>query len=211
MQLAENTRFRPGDTGRPNADGVDPPGVADCQARPGELVDQRHQPHAPAVIGSTFDKVEAPDMMEYSGRSRMQDPSLSQSLLLIASRTRAIDASSAVGSIDEALGPHCAVKRILYANGSRGVLLYFKSSLTGDEQDYILDYKKRNPASPHKQRAIFSEEQFDAYRALGFHMVEHFFDQDDKFDYLTEGEGDGAFENAQEARAAILPGLRRLP
>ena len=155
MQLAENTRFRPGDTGRPNADGVDPPGVADCQARPGELVDQRHQPHAPAVIGSTFDKVEAPDMMGYSGRSRMQDPSLSQSLLLIASRTRAIDASSAVGSIDEALGPHCAVKRILYANGSRGVLLYFKSSLTGDEQDYILDYKKRNPASPHETTGDF--------------------------------------------------------
>jgi hypothetical protein len=40
-------------------------------------------------------------------------------------------------------------------------------------------------------------------------MVEHFFDQDDRFDYLTEG--DGAFEDAQEAHAAILPGLRRLP
>ena len=80
----------------------------------------------------------------------MKDPSLSQSLPLIASRTRAVEAGSAVGSIDEALGPHCAIGRILYANGCRGVLLYFKSSLTGDEQDYILDYKKRNPASPHE-------------------------------------------------------------
>ena len=86
-------------------------------------------------------------------------------------------------------GPHCAVGRILYPDGAVGVLLYVKASMTGDEKDYILDYKKRNPSFPHETTGdqFFSEEQFEAYRALGFHMVEHFFDQDDDFAYLTEG------------------------
>jgi hypothetical protein len=46
-----------------DANGGDPAGDADGQAPAGELVDQRHQPQAPAVIGSSFDKVEAPDMV----------------------------------------------------------------------------------------------------------------------------------------------------
>jgi len=71
-------------------------------------------------------------------------------------------------------GPHGAAGRILYHDGSEGVLLYFKSSLTGDETDYVLDYGKRNPSFPHETTGdqFFSEEQFEAYRALGFHVVD---------------------------------------
>jgi hypothetical protein len=80
------------------------------------------------------------------------------------------------------LGPHCALGTIYYprAQGevttddrNTGVLLYVKSSFTGDENDYILDYKRRNPDFPHETTLdqLFTEEQFEAYRALGFHAV----------------------------------------
>jgi hypothetical protein len=70
-------------------------------------------------------------------------------------------------------GPHAAWGRILYPGGSEGRLLYIKASLTGDENDYILNYKRRHPAFPHENIAdqFFSEEQFEAYRALGFHAT----------------------------------------
>lgn len=73
-------------------------------------------------------------------------------------------------------GPHCAVGTILYPDDSKGVLLYVKASLTGDEPDYVLDYKKRYPVFPHESTGdqFFTEEQFEAYRALGFHAVDGF-------------------------------------
>jgi hypothetical protein len=82
-------------------------------------------------------------------------------------------------------GPHCALGTIYYPrktqtdpqhepeSESTGLLLYIKSSLTGDENDYIVDYKRRNPTFPHETTAdqFFTEEQFEVYRALGFHAV----------------------------------------
>jgi predicted acylesterase/phospholipase RssA len=70
-------------------------------------------------------------------------------------------------------GPHCAIGEITYPQNQKGILLYVKSSVTGDENDYIVDYKRRFPAYPHETTAdqLFSEEQFEAYRALGFHAV----------------------------------------
>jgi Patatin-like phospholipase len=78
-------------------------------------------------------------------------------------------------------GPHCALGTIYYPrkNGdendanSTGVLLYVKSSFTGDENDYVVDYKRRNPDFPHETTLdqLFTEEQFEVYRNLGFHTV----------------------------------------
>jgi hypothetical protein len=78
-------------------------------------------------------------------------------------------------------GPHCALGTIYYPrktphepeSDSTGVLLYIKSSFTGDENDYVVDYKRRNPDFPHETTLdqLFTEEQFEAYRALGFHAV----------------------------------------
>jgi predicted acylesterase/phospholipase RssA len=72
-------------------------------------------------------------------------------------------------------GPHCAVGRISYDENPEhdGLLLYVKSSLTGDESDYVLDYARRNPTFPHESTLdqLFSEEQFEVYRALGFHAL----------------------------------------
>ena len=104
-------------------------------------------------------------------------------------------------------GPHAALGRIIYANGAEGLLLYFKSSITGDEKDYILDYKLRNPSFPHETTGdqFFSEEQFEMYRALGYHMVQGFF-HDDDFCFLTEGpSGFHSAEDARNAVEALLP------
>jgi Patatin-like phospholipase len=74
-------------------------------------------------------------------------------------------------------GPHCAVGEITYPQGRKGILIYVKSSITGDENDYIVDYKRRFPTYPHETTAdqLFSEEQFEVYRALGFHAVTEVF------------------------------------
>ena len=87
-------------------------------------------------------------------------------------------------------GPHCALGTIHYPRkaeeadegDSTGVLLYVKSSFTGDENDYIVDYKRRNPDFPHETTLdqFFSEEQFEVYRALGFHAVNSAFSRADK-------------------------------
>jgi len=70
-------------------------------------------------------------------------------------------------------GPHAAIGKIDYGDGARGWLLYIKSSLTGDERDYIRDYARRHRTFPHETTGdqFFSEEQFEVYRALGFHAM----------------------------------------
>jgi hypothetical protein len=70
-------------------------------------------------------------------------------------------------------GPHCAAGEIQYGRNETGILLYVKASLTGDEDDYILDYKRRYRAFPHETTGdqFFGEEQLEAYRALGFHIM----------------------------------------
>jgi hypothetical protein len=72
-------------------------------------------------------------------------------------------------------GPHIAVGTIDYGpgEGEKGYLVYVKSSLSGDENDYIRDYQRRNTSFPQETTGdqFFSEEQFEVYRALGFHMV----------------------------------------
>jgi hypothetical protein len=69
-----------------------------------------------------------------------------------------------------------------------GLLLYIKSSLSGDESDYVTNYKTRNPNFPHETTGdqFFSEEQFEAYRNLGFHATQGFFSGRDKVATITE-------------------------
>ena len=70
-------------------------------------------------------------------------------------------------------GPHAAVGSIDYGEGRFGTILYLKASLSGDENDYIRDYARRFPMFPHETTGdqFFSEEQFEVYRALGFHIA----------------------------------------
>jgi hypothetical protein len=98
----------------------------------------------------------------------------------------AIATSGGPGIRLEARGPHCAYGKIYYPGIKGGViegrLLYVKSSLTGDESDYVIDYKRRHASFPHETTGdqFFSEEQFEAYRSLGFHAIQGVFSGRDK-------------------------------
>jgi hypothetical protein len=78
---------------------------------------------------------------------------------------------------------HWATGRITYpsrpgesdqAGEERGYLLYLKSSVTGDEDEVIREYRARHPEFPHQATAdqMFDEAQFEAYRSLGQHIAE---------------------------------------
>ena len=77
---------------------------------------------------------------------------------------------------------HCAMGRIRYSQVDRdaqdGILVYLKSSLTGDEPTDVLRYAATNPGFPHQSTGDqwFDESQFESYRALGFHVARDFFD-----------------------------------
>jgi hypothetical protein len=70
---------------------------------------------------------------------------------------------------------HCAVGRIKYSDdrAEDGCLIYLKSSLTGDEDPDILQYKAQHSAFPHESTGdqFFDESQLESYRALGQHIV----------------------------------------
>ena len=90
------------------------------------------------------------------------------------------------GDAEKHRGPHCAIGEIRYPIGRKGIIIYIKASLTGDENDYIFDYKKRYGNFPHETTLdqMFTEEQFEAYRALGFHAAFGLFDRSDSFAHL---------------------------
>ena len=48
---------------------------------------------------------------------------------------------------------HWALGKIDYGKDGVGYLLYLKSSVTGDENPYVLDYKAQQPAFPHQSTA----------------------------------------------------------
>ena len=75
---------------------------------------------------------------------------------------------------------HFTLGEIEYGPGQTGLLLYIKSSLTGNERDYVLDYRRGSPSFPHESTAdqFFSEAQFEAYRALGEHMAGDLFQEE---------------------------------
>jgi hypothetical protein len=82
---------------------------------------------------------------------------------------------------------------IHYDLKERGVLIYIKSSLSGDENDLICNYKICNPTFPHEATAdqFFSEEQFEVYRALGFHATKGFLEGNDAFGMLPADRHEG--------------------
>jgi hypothetical protein len=96
----------------------------------------------------------------------------------IGARAKEVSKNVAASERNSTHGPHVALGLIDYpppaAGGERqqGVLVYIKSSLSGDENDYLMAYKARNPAFPQEStmEQLFSEEQFEAYRALGEHI-----------------------------------------
>ncbi len=106
---------------------------------------------------------------------------------------------------------HGLFGKIIYADGSIGWLLYLKLSLTGNEPPDILDYQREQPAFPHQTTLdqIYSEKQFEAYRALGQHVAEELFHKDilenrDEFLPARSANGDTDLKKWFEALAMHL-------
>ncbi len=74
---------------------------------------------------------------------------------------------------------HWAVGTIDYGDGETGYLIYLKSSVTGDEEEYIHEYWNKHPRFPHESTAdqFFDETQFEVYRALGYHVARDLFSE----------------------------------
>jgi hypothetical protein len=101
---------------------------------------------------------------------------------------------------------HAAVGTINYPatkGGTQiGKLLYLKSSLTGNENEYIYEYRSRNESFPHESTSdqFFTEPQFEAYRELGFHIGRGIFgrgfvlDQASSWDVLEDRLGQRGFD-----------------
>ncbi len=75
-------------------------------------------------------------------------------------------------------GRHCAIGEIRYdkvdgPHARRGLLLYLKPAITGDEPRDVFNYAQTSPAFPHESTGDqwFSESQFESYRMLGLHTV----------------------------------------
>ena len=102
----------------------------------------------------------------------------------IGKRTQAVTHEIKNGKLKEQPGPHVALGSISYPplmsgrEREKGVLIYIKASLSGDESDYVIAYKKANPQFPHETTLdqLFSEEQLEAYRALGEHIARRLVD-----------------------------------
>jgi hypothetical protein len=145
----------------------------------------------------------------------------------IRDRTRAIMAENADSTSAPAAAAseetsenhvHVAIGVIDYGGDDKGYLVYIKSSLSSDENDYIRDYARRNDTFPHETTGdqFFSEEQFEVYRALGFHMTHGFLAGDHdvavgpgtapRMARFTEA-GETAVDEVREALG--LPALRR--
>jgi len=77
---------------------------------------------------------------------------------------------------------HWAIGLIHYEcvdpDATPGILVYLKTSLTGDEPSDVLNYHREHADFPHQTTADqwFTESQFESYRRLGQHVVEKLFE-----------------------------------
>ena len=68
---------------------------------------------------------------------------------------------------------HYACARILYPDGTKGLLVYVKPSFTGDESIDLQQYRKRCPSFPHEPTSdqVYDADQVESYRELGEHIA----------------------------------------
>ena len=75
-------------------------------------------------------------------------------------------------------GKYCALGRIRYScvdgPGTDGLLVYVKPTVYGREPADVVNYSRAYRQFPHESTAdqLYSEQQFEAYRALGSHALE---------------------------------------
>ena len=73
---------------------------------------------------------------------------------------------------------HAVVGSIHYSPTDRGILIYIKPALTGDEPPDVRQYHRRNTAFPHETTGdqFYDEAQWESYLRLGLHTAEEVFD-----------------------------------
>lgn len=87
---------------------------------------------------------------------------------------------------DKKKGMYWAIGRIRYScidgNVQDGLLVYIKPAVYGSEPGDVLEYKKSHPTFPHQSTAdqFFDEPQFESYRILGSHVMDHMCGSDDR-------------------------------
>jgi hypothetical protein len=66
------------------------------------------------------------------------------------------------------------VYKLVDPDAEDGILVYIKTSITGDESPDVINYQREHPDFPHQTTADqwFTESQFESYRRLGQHVVE---------------------------------------
>jgi hypothetical protein len=78
-------------------------------------------------------------------------------------------------------GKYCAIGEIDYsdvdASAVKGTLIYFKPVTYGQESQDIYNYAAEHDQFPHETTGDqwFSESQFESYRRLGLHIVDHLY------------------------------------
>jgi hypothetical protein len=77
---------------------------------------------------------------------------------------------------------HVVIGQILYddvqRNATPGILVYIRASMTGDEPPDVQQYRNNHEHFPYESTVnqSFGEEQFESYRALGFHIAVNVFE-----------------------------------
>ena len=82
----------------------------------------------------------------------------------------------------KSVGKYCAIGEIDYAgvdkagdgDDRKGILIYVKPAICGDEPKDVFNYLTANEQFPHEPTSDqwFSESQFESYRMLGFHVAD---------------------------------------
>lgn len=100
----------------------------------------------------------------------------------------------------------CAVGTITYPDAPKGTLIYLKASMTGRENEAILQYHATHADFPHESTGnqFYGEAQFESYRHLGREIV------DQAFKHVADLVGDrhdGWRRMAERMRAIMAPAL----
>ena len=119
-----------------------------------------------------------------------------------------LDVSSLRPGANGCSAQHVAVGTIHYSPTDRGILLYVKPSLTGDEPTDVQQYMTRNKAFPHETTGdqFYDEAQWESYRRLGLHAADCIFEfvaRDDSH----KGDADWVFAEASHHWGPTPEGL----
>jgi hypothetical protein len=115
--------------------------------------------------------------------------------ITIRAREKAKTLFSPKGDGTENVRKYCAIAKICYSavDGGDpeevdGTLIYIKPTVYGQEPADVLNYAKANEKFPHETTGdqMYSESQFESYRALGAHVIQAI--ADSKKDYAGKVE-----------------------